>query len=484
MKEKFIYAIIILFCSAFLFSCTKDSDKDLTITDPEVIETGPIFPRKEMRAVWMTTAWGLDWPETAYYEAAQKAKYIEYLDKFKQLNINTIYFQVKGLGDAFYNSSYEPWSAAITGTRGKDPGYDVLKFLIDEAHARDIKFHAWMNPYRISTRTGTTQAYPALHPSIKSEWIVSHEKIQIYNPAMPEVRQRLSDIVKEIVTKYNIDGIHFDDYFYPDPSTAGSMVSDDPDYKTYGVEYKTIGDFRRANVDKAIKSVYDVIVATRPAVAFSVSPAPSNAYNMNTLYANVTKWCQEGWVDIVIPQLYQEIGNASNDFKANLGFWHQFNYKAALVIGHGFYKFGDATNPAAFQSSAELQKQFDLIKTRKKVVGSAMYSAKYILLNRIGITDKLAELYKNPAVRPFVGRAVSPVPASAQNVKISNNVISWTTSGDVKSVVYYFSDLKSDGKVLAITTNNSLSVQSKGYYAIATLNADDQESKPSDFVIF
>lgn len=481
MKKNSIYALMLLCFTALFFSCSKDSDNTIEPIEPP-IEQGPIFPRKEMRAVWMTTAWGLDWPQSIYSESAQKSQYIAYLDKFKALNINTIYFQVKGMGDSFYTSAYEPWSAAITGTRGKDPGYDVLKFLIDEAHARNIEFHAWMNPYRIGTRTGVSQSYAPLHQSINPEWVVSHEKIQIYNPALPEVRQRLSDLVKELISKYDVDGIHFDDYFYPDPSSAGTMISDENDFALYGAGYKTIGDFRRGNVDQAIKSVYDVIVLTKPGVAFSVSPAPSNAYNMNTLYANVTKWCQEGWVDIVIPQLYQEIGNASNDFKANLGFWHQFNYKAALVIGHGFYKFGDATNPIAFQSTAELQKQFDLTKTRKKVVGNAMYSAKYIMNNNIGITDKLAEIYKNPALRPFVGRAVAPLPAEPQNVRIEGGVLKWIVSGDVKSVVYYFENLKAEGKIVAITKENNQAIAENGFYCIATFNSDNQESKFSSFV--
>jgi len=481
MKRNATYAILLLCFTALLFSCSKDSDITAEPIDPP-IEEGPLFPRKEMRAVWMTTAWGLDWPQSVYSENAQKAQYIAYLDKFKTLNINTIYFQVKGMGDAFFNSAYEPWSAAITGTRGKDPGYDVLKFLIDEAHARDIEFHAWMNPYRIGTRAGAAQPYPALHPTIDPDWVISHEKIQIYNPALPEVRQRLSDIVKEIISKYDVDGIHFDDYFYPDPSSAGTMISDEQDFALYGLGEKTIGDFRRTNVDKAIKAVYDVIVLTKPGVAFSVSPAPSNAYNMNTLYANVTKWCQEGWVDIVIPQLYQEIGNTTNDFKTNLGFWHQYNYKAALVIGHGFYKFGDATNPIAFQSTAELQKQIDLTKTRKKVVGNAMYSAKYVIDNRIGITDKLAEIYKYPAVRPFVGRAVTALPTEAQNVKIEDDVLKWTISGDVKSVVYYFENLKTAGEVVAITKENNQLISKNGFYSVATFNQDNQESKPSPFV--
>jgi len=298
-------------CSIFLIlvlalqACKKESPVQPPEPNPPVVPPTLIFPKKEMRAVWIATVFGLDWPNGAFTETAQKKVYTDYLDKFRQLNINAVFVQVKGMGDAFYNSPYEPWSAAITGTRGTAPGYDVIKFMIDEAQARGMEFHAWMNPYRIATRANTGSSYPALHTSIKPEWVVSHEKIQIYNPAIPEVQQRLADIVKDVITKYNVDGIHFDDYFYPDPSSAGQMVSDDADFQKYGVGFSTKNDFRRSNVDKAIKGVHDVIVATKPEVVFSVSPAPDPNYNLNTLFADVKKWNEQGWLDLVIPQLYQ-----------------------------------------------------------------------------------------------------------------------------------------------------------------------------------
>lgn len=478
MKRSFFPTLIVLLLLV-LYGCKKDSPDTDKPENPEPETPSLSFPKKEMRAVWISSAWGLDWPQGVYNIETQKQQYIAYLDRFKQLNINTVFFQVKAMGDAFYQSPYEPWSSAITGTRGKDPGYDVLKFLIDEAHNRGIEFHAWINPYRIATRAGAGTAYPDLHSSVKSEWVVSHEKIQIYNPALPEVRQRLSDIVRDIITKYDVDGIHFDDYFYPDASSAGQMVSDQTDFQKYGAEYSNIQNFRRGNVDKAIKAVYDVIVSAKPQVVFSVSPAPSRDYNYNTLFADVTKWCQEGWVDVVIPQLYQEIGNPSNNFQTNLSWWAQYNYKAALVIGHGYYKFGDPTMASAFQSTAELDNQFNLTRNNKKVVGNAMYSAKYIMQNKIGITDKLATIYNKVAVMPFVGRAVASAPAEAKNVRIESGILKWDVTGNVKSVVYHFSDLTKEGKVYAVTTENSVAAGSAGFYCVSTVNVDNQESKPS-----
>ncbi|MDR2275302.1 MAG: family 10 glycosylhydrolase [Sphingobacterium sp.] len=480
--------IIMLVCAILVLdSCKKGGDDSVVPKpDPNPPTTGTSlnFPKKEMRAVWISTAWGLDWPNGAYGGTQQKQAYVAMLDKFKALKVNAVFFQVKAMGDAFYNSPYEPWAVSITGTRGKDPGYDVLKFLIEEAHNRGIEFHAWMNPYRIATRAGSSSSYPALHSSIKSDWVVSHEKIQIYNPAVPEVRTRLADIIKDLIAKYDVDGVHFDDYFYPDPASAGQMVADQVDYEKYGQDYTTIAAFRRGNVDKAIQMIHDAIVASKPSVVFSVSPAASKDYNYNTLYADIAKWCQQGWLDLLIPQLYQEVGNSANDYQMNLAIWGQHNYSAALVIGHAIYKFGDPAQGAAFQSVVELDKQFSLSKKNKKAVGSVLYSAKSVMDNKIGITDKLATLYQHPAVMPFMGRSTLPVPAAVGNLKVSGDKLTWAKSEGMKAVVYYFPQPTAEGLVLAVTDAGELAISQKGYYCVSFINKDNKEGKVSDPIQF
>ncbi|MGJ7032357.1 glycoside hydrolase family 10 protein [Niabella hirudinis] len=461
-----------------LNACKKDGDTGNAGTPDNSFK----IAKKEMRAVWITTAYGLDWPQGEHNVATQKQQYIAYLDKFKELNINAVFVQVKGMGDAFYNSPYEPWSTVITGTRGADPGYDVLKFMLDEAHARGMEFHAWLNPYRIATRASSTTAYPALHASVPPEWVVNHEKIQIYNPALPEVRQRLADIVKDLITKYDVDGIHFDDYFYPDPGAAGTMVADKPDYDHYGAGIASIEDFRRDNVNKAIKAVHDVIVATRPEVVFSISPAASDTYNYNTLYADVLKWNREGWLDVIIPQLYQQVGAPTNDYKERLQWWHQFRYQATMMVGHAYYRFGDPVAPTAFQSVNELEKQFDLTKKYRASLGHVLYSAKYILQNPIGITDKLATLWNTPTVIPFLGRSVAADPGEPQNVRIEGGSLKWDASGDVRSVVYFTTDLAQEAKVLTITNGKEAAASAAGYYCVTTINKDNKESKASTVI--
>lgn len=468
--KKTLYVIIFLLFVILLQACSKgegvgkDPGPDPSPNPNPSPEGQMILPKKQLRGVWVVTAWGLDWPIGDYNTASQKQKYINYLEKFKQLNINAVFVQVRGMGDAFYNSPYEPWSAAITGTRGQDPGYDVLKFMIDEAHARGLEFHAWINPYRIATRANSSTPFPALHPSVNPDWVVSHELMQIYNPAIPEVRQRLVDIIKDIITKYDVDGIHFDDYFYPYPSQAGQMVSDQNDYQTYKTGNESIEDFRRSNVDKAIKGVRDMIAATKPEVVFSISPGADFTTNRNTLYADIEKWAREGWMDVVIPQLY------NNDAFANkLTEWDRFNNLPPLMIGHGFY---------LMTNSSQLSNQLILAKNKKAVMGNLLYSARY-LYDKPDLTNKLAELWSTPAVIPFLGRAVAPDPAAPQNVRIEGNTLKWSTSGNVRSVVYYTSSLQQEGKVLAITPSNELAISQSGFYAVSTLNADNKESAVS-----
>lgn len=485
MKRLLSFPAYLLVFLLVFNSCSKDSGGGGGTPTPEPeppVSSTLKFPRKEMRAAWIATVWSIDWPSSKEMNA-QKQQYITLLDKLKELKFNTVFFQVRGMGDAFYNSAYEPWSGNITGTRGQNPNYDVMKFLIDEAHARGIEFHAWINPYRIATRAGAGTNYPALHSSITPSWVVSHEKIQIYNPALPEVRQRLADIVKEMITKYNVDGLHMDDYFYPDPSSAGSMVSDEDDFQRLKGSFTDIKAWRRDNVDKAIELIYNTIQTNKPEVVFSISPAASRSYNYNTLYADLPKWTSSGWVDILIPQLYQEIGNSSNPFERNLADWTQFRGKSQVVIGHGFYKFGAADGGAAFQNIDQLTRQFELVRNNRYSAGSAIYSMRDIMANRIGATTRLKELYAKDVLMPFAGREVAAKPVTPTNVKIAGNEISWTGSGsNIRYAVYYFSSLTAEGELVTVTTTNKATISKSGHYCVTAVNVDHVESKESTVV--
>ena len=484
MKRELSYLLTLLCLAFFAVSCEKepnggDDGGETPPPSPSVIT----LAKKEMRAVWMATVWEIDWPQGLYSEAAQKKKYTDYLDKFVECNVNAVFVQIRPTADAFYNSSYESWSKSITGVAGKDPGYDVLAFMIAEAHARNLEFHAWMNPYRISTRSNASSAFPALDPKIPSELVKDYNTIRIYNPALPEVQDRLVSIVKDLISKYDVDGVHFDDYFYPDPASY-TTPDDAAEYAKYGAGYTSVEAFRRGNVDKVIQKIYNTVVSEKPGVIFSISPTANNEYNYNSLYADVTKWCQEGWMDVVIPQIYVATGSTSSSFNNRVAWWPQFSYKAVPMVGYALYKFGDATAGALFQTTAELENQFKLAHAQSKIMGSVMYSATYFNSNPLGIINILkSQIYPNPAVRPFLGRKTAADPTPVSGVSLSGSILKWNTGNELRTVIYKL-DANKKGSVVAITSAKEYTLPSRGTYCLTTVNKDNAESAVSEVITY
>jgi len=479
--NKGLRFLLVLLIFSFVFSCSEDDD----IIDDGGEEPPPssiTFAKKEVRGVWMATVFELDWPQSVYDVNGQKEKYIDYLDKFVECNVNTVFVQIRPTADAFYNSPYESWSKSITGIAGKDPGYDVLGFMIEEAHKRDIEFHAWMNPYRIATRASSASSFPELDSKINSSWVKSFDRIRIYNPALPEVQQRIVDIVKDVISKYNVDGIHFDDYFYPDPSYYTSL-DDNSEYTKYGSEYSSIEDFRRGNVDNVVKKIHEVIVAQNPGVVFSISPTSNREYNYNSLYADVTKWCKEGWIDVVIPQIYSATGSSTSSFDYRLNWWAQYKYNAALVVGHALYKFGDSSSGAEFQSSSEFIEQFKLTRAQSKVIGNVMYRAANFYDNKLGVIDLLKnDIYSTPAVRPFIGREIASAPSVPSSIVLAGDKLRWNADANLHTVIYKVED--NEGKVVAITSEAEYTLPVKGDYLLTTVNEDNLESDMSELITY
>lgn len=312
MKYTFIIRRFLLGVTIVLAaSCgsTKKSVKEKQhITPTETVrkdssEKTYTMPQKEVRAVWVATIGGIDWPRERFTEASQKAWYEQMLDTLQKLNINTIYFQVRPKADAFYDSPYEPWSQYITGYRGKAPSYDVLRWVIDETHRRGMSFHAWINPYRVDQKQQLRDRFSKLDPKIPKNLVKDYRMVRVYNPAMPETRQRVTNIVADLLRRYDVDGIHLDDYFYP-ALLKGEKMRDETEYRRYGKGFSSIADFRRAMVDSLIVSMHDTIKAVRPNAVFSISPQGNYENNYNTMYADIAKWSAHGWCDVIIPQLY------------------------------------------------------------------------------------------------------------------------------------------------------------------------------------
>ena len=475
--KYFKYLITLLAVVLLLHGCDKDDDGGGKTPPPEPPSPpvqDEVYVRKELRGAWIASVFGIDWPMGKYEVTAQKKLYTDYLDGFVAANMNAVFMQIRPTADAFYPSPYEPWSRWITGVAGKDPGYDVLKFMIDEAHLRGLEFHAWMNPYRI-----TTDMSQPLDPKIPLEWVKSYPSIRVYNPAMPEVQQRIADVVKDIITKYDVDGIHMDDYFYPDVGV--SALNDAADYAKYGAGYSSIEAFRRANVDKVIQKIRETILKENPRVVFSISPQSNMNNNLNALFADIEKWCREGWIDIVIPQIYQALASFENLLPTWAG---SFNTKVGCVVGYALYRVENPAESTRF-TVADFDRMFQLATANKKIHGSLLYNTSSFAANRGGVIDMLkAKYYKTPAVRPAFGRKTAAEPVVPANVTLTGTKLSWTAGTGLTSVVYLIPAGGTETQVAAITKENSFTVTSKGKYFVTTFNRDNEESKKSTEVTY
>jgi uncharacterized lipoprotein YddW (UPF0748 family) len=506
-------SVCVLVLSALMtsnISCGSDTPSEPSITDsiPTINDNGQDttaapstvvtynLPDREIRGVWVATVSRIDWPN-ANVESAQKEEFIKYLELFRKYNVNAVIMQVRPCADAFYDSPLEPWSEYITGKQGKDPGYDVLQWLIDETHAYGMEFHAWMNPYRVSNSATTFYAnasadHPAkLHP----EWTMTYDNLLMYRPALPEVKQLLIDVVDDIISKYDIDGIHFDDYFYPYPK-SGFSIDDADDYATYGSGYSNIGDFRRAQVDDVIERIHKLIQTKKPGVVFSISPygiwrnrasdpvngsESSGLQNYDDLYADVRRWCQEGWIDLVVPQLYNSTTNIAMNFTTMCKWWNTNHFNAKLAIGHALYRFGVEAEGAPYQTLDQLSDQFSISRGCTSTCGSFLYNATAFKDNKINILSRLAQVYINKAIIPEIGILTEPEVKMPENVNINGYTLTWTPQSNAcRYAIYSVTATSKTGvynsKLVDVTTSPTYTVSTPGNYAISAINRDNVES--------
>lgn len=326
-------------------------------------------PKKEVRAFWLSTVWRLTWPQTTLITETgntqqiqkQKDELVMLLDSVKAANCNTVYFQVRGRCDAMYRSSYEPWSSDLVATRGMDPGYDPLEFVVEEGHKRGIEVHAWFNPYRyesvLNQWDGTPLNYRESHP----DWLLDYTGSgSILNPAMQEVRDHITAIIREVVQNYDIDGVVFDDYFYMSGTTD---AMDDDLYQTQNPDNLSRGDWRRQNVNKLVAQVYQMIQSEKPYVRFGISPAgvwctdasiaekygvtptpAGSGWAYNDIYCDPMAWIQEGTIDYISPQIYWTIGSSS-DYTAIAAWWSEI----VRMFGCHFYSSHSASSLSSAQ---------------------------------------------------------------------------------------------------------------------------------------
>lgn len=367
-------------------------------------ETKALAEDREMRGAWISTIYNLDWPKTKNNPEKQKEEFITILDKLQDLGINTVIVQVRPKGDALYPSSINPWSEVLTGTQGKDPGYDPLAFMITEAHNRGMEFHAWFNPFRITTKGTDINALAANHPArLHPDWVVSDGNALYYNPGVAEARQHVVNSVKEVVQNYAVDAVQFDDYFYK------GNFDDQKTYENSGTSYTDKGDWRRANVNYLVEAVYNAVKSTKPAVEFGISPrgiyenslsGTSGGQSYYDDYADTRLWIQKGWVDYITPQVYWTFDNSAAPYGKLVKWWSDLVQKSnldsgknvKLYIGQAPYK-----NSVEYPKDAvenEIIKQVEFNRNYSTVKGSMFFSSRDIFSSMV-VENSLKSLYTN-----------------------------------------------------------------------------------------
>ncbi|GAB6929846.1 hypothetical protein JCM10914A_38290 [Paenibacillus sp. JCM 10914] len=370
------------------------------------VVTPPVTKQDEIRGAWISTVFNLDWPKDKSTAAQQQAQYIAMLDSLQEVGINTVYVQVRPAGDALYPSSLVPWSKVLTGIQGTDPGYDPLAFMIEETHKRNMEFHAWFNPFRANTDILTATLHPSHVALTHPEWIVNTGKQLYINPGIPDARQHIIDTIMEVVNEYDVDGIHLDDYFYP----SNTVFNDDAAYRLYNNgAYTNLGDWRRGNINKFVKSLGESIHQAKPDLQYGISPfgvwrnqsvdktgsdtkAGVTAYD--SMYADVRTWIKSGWIDYVAPQLYWSMSNPAVDYDKLVDWWVQEVQGTGvdLIIGHAPYKLG--TSEIGWQSASEIINQLKYNQKYPEITGSIFFRAENILNNPLGLKQLLQSYYK------------------------------------------------------------------------------------------
>lgn len=417
--------------------------------------------KREVRSVWMATVWALDWPSSTSSTTAQKNEMVKYLDVLQKNNFNAVYFQVRTMSDAFYKSSYEPWSSYLTGTRGKDPGWDPLAFVVEECHKRGMECHAWVNPYRFSTGSNwsTAQDQALKSAGMLLAYTKSDGKTTtILNPGLESVRKRIVDVCKEIISNYDVDGLVFDDYFYPEGIPVTSSASDYDLWQKSGASM-TFGDWRRNNVNQMVADVYKMVQQQKPYVRFGISPAGAactsaavaakhgidrcpvaSDWQYDGIFSDPVAWLEAGTIDYISPQLYWKTNHKTNPFGPMTKWW---SYVAKHFGRHHYashsISFLNSSNTTSDWEEIGKQVQFSRDYTENEAPGAVFYSAAYVTgKKQSGFGEWLqVNKFQNKALTPAIDWKKSDlekVQVSALNKRAT--VLSWAGVDNVRYSVY------------------------------------------------
>lgn len=431
------------------------------------------------------------------------------LDELQKDGVNAIIFQVRPECDALYVSDIEPWSRFLTGRQGTNPGWDPLQWMIDESHKRGMELHAWINPYRAKTKNTFEMANN--HIAIKHpDYVFAYDGQLILNPGMPECRDYICNVVRDIVSRYDVDGLHIDDYFYPYP-VKGQKIPDADIYNKNNNGISNINDWRRDNVNVFVKQLGETIHEVKPWVKFGVSPfgiyrnkkndaqlgsETNGLQNYDDLYADVLMWVNNGWIDYCVPQLYWEIGHKAADYKTLIKWWNKYASNRLLFIGEDIertVKNADPDNPKINQMSAKRRLHSEM----PNVQGTVLWYAKAAVDNVGNYGMALRNGYwKYPALQPLMPFIDGKSPKKVRSVKAmeidGKKILFWTApkgkgwqNEAVKYVVYKFDasekvDISKSSNIVAITTDTFYEIADNegGVYAVTALDRMSNESKP------
>ena len=467
-------------------------------------------PKRELRAAWIATVANIDWPSRAAvgHSEAQKQELIAMLDTLQSLNMNAVVFQVRPTADALYYSPLEPLSNWLTGTQGTDNDlpYDPLAFVCEQAHLRCIDVHVWLNPYRVTNGFKLESLAPGHIYRQHPEWFVQYGDKWYFDPALDETRRFLNQVVADIVSRYDVDAIHFDDYFYP-YRIAGKEFPDDLSFAAHPRGFTDKNDWRRNNVNLVIEELQHTIKSLKPWVEFGISPfgvwrniasdpgrgskTKAGCQNYDDLYADILLWLEKGWIDYVVPQLYWEIGKRVADYEVLARWWAQYSYGKNLYIGQAPYQLGNQRGAEAWRTPNEICRQIRLNRTIDEVQGSVFFSMNSLMANRQGVCDSLrADFYSTPALPPSAVMTEQLMPLPPADIALSGHTLTWqsqdTLAGTHRYVVYAFpleeqADFSNPEFILSVTAQNSLLIDEPDRYSaicVTELNRYKQESAP------
>lgn len=477
------------------------------------IASGSNDNKREFRGAWFPTVVNTTWKSMTTDEI--KADILHHLDIFKSLNINAVIFQVRPQADALFVSALEPWSRFITGTQGKapEPFFDPAAFFIEECHKRGMEFHAWFNPYRVTSNKDEILA-PGHLFFRKPEMFLRYGPQIYFDPGRPESREHLVAVIADFVKRYDLDAVHFDDYFYP----YRLPYLEFPDEESFLLYHKADGfdrfdknNWRRNNVNRLVKELNTTIKSIKPWVKFGISPfgvwrndsvdplgsqSTSLQTNYDDLFADILLWMKEGWIDYNAPQLYWEIGHARVNYLPLVKWWADNSYGVNLYIGQSIWnqleiknRNGDLVN--------QLFRKMALVKENEKVDGNIWWSG-LGFQGQPKLMDSLSANYQRyPALMPKYEHIDTIPPSPPLNVRFKNGTISWDISKyldemdkPVYWVVYKFrkdekADISSPSRIEAIlNVPNYKTGKERGFkYVITTLDRLQNESEPSAAVI-